>query len=121
MPNDLDQTPIVLYEGQSYELEQTAEFADWLENMRDRNGRARILKRIRRLEGGQFGDVKSVGDSVFELRMFFGPGYRAYFMLKGNVVILLLAGGDKDSQPRDIELAKWLAREVRDGIEDDPV
>lgn len=81
----------------------------------------RILKRLRRLGDGQFGDVKPVGDGVHELRMFFGPGYRAYFMQRGDTVILLLAGGDKDSQAGDIARAKDLARKVRDGSKDQPV
>jgi putative addiction module killer protein len=119
MPKNLDKPYYVLYEGQSYALEQTTEFADWLNNLRDRSGRIRILKRLSRLADGNFGDVKPVGDGVCELRMFFGPGYRAYFMQKGEVVVLLLAGGDKDSQFRDITLAKELAKNERDGNERD--
>jgi putative addiction module killer protein len=121
MTKPLDQSPPVLYTGQSYSLEQTELFADWLTGLRDTVGRARILKRLVRLSDGQFGDVKPVGDGVHELRMFFGPGYRVYYMQVGDVMILLLAGGDKDSQERDIERAKELARIARDGIEDDQV
>jgi putative addiction module killer protein len=101
-------------------LEQTDEFADWLQKLRDTVGRARILKRLRRLGDGQFGDVKAVGNGVQELRMFFGPGYRAYFMQRGEAIILLLIGGDKDSQAGDIARAKELAGRVRDGSEDKP-
>ena len=117
-PGNLDPSAIVLYKGQQFALEQTAEFEDWLARLRDVQGKVRILKRLRRLADGAFGDCKPVGEGVLELRMFFGPGYRAYFMRRGNTVILLLAGGDKDSQARDIALAKELARSERDDIED---
>lgn len=121
MTGPIDIGSPVFYTGQIVSLEQAAEFAHWLKGLRDHDGRARILKRLRRLGDGQFGDVKSVGDGVHELRMFFGPGYRAYFMRRGDTVILLLAGGDKDSQAGDIARAKDLARKVRDGSEDQPV
>ncbi|NJS15453.1 MAG: type II toxin-antitoxin system RelE/ParE family toxin [Sphingopyxis sp.] len=107
----------VLYEGQSFSIEQSDDFARWLKKLRDSNGRARILKRLRRLADGQFGDCEPVGEGVHELRMFFGPGYRVYFKQQGNVVILLLVGGDKDSQAGDIARAKALAKEFGDGNE----
>jgi len=118
MTDSLDPPPNVLYKGQTYSLEQTELFADWLADLRDTVGRSRIIKRLVRLSDGQLGDVKPVGDGVHELRMFFGPGYRVYFMQQGEVVILLLAGGDKDSQSRDIERAKELARNACNGSED---
>lgn len=121
MTDSIDNPSNVLYTGQSCRLEQTLGFAGWLDGLRDLTGRARIIKRLVRLADGQFGDVKSVGEGVSELRMFFGPGYRVYFMQRGEVMILLLAGGDKDSQSRDIALAKELARQEHDGTEDDPV
>jgi putative addiction module killer protein len=121
MTDHIDNPETVFYRGQSYRLEQTAEFAEWFEGLRDRTGRARIIKRLVRLANGQFGDVKPVGEGVSELRMFFGPGFRVYFMQRSKVVILLLAGGDKDSQSRDIALAHELARQERDGTKDDPV
>lgn len=111
----------VLYKGHRFAVEQTAEFAAWLTRLRDTKGRARILKRVRRLADGGFGDCKPVGEGVHELRMFFGPGYRVYFMQRGERMILLLAGGDKDSQNRDIALAKELARKDLDGTEDNAV
>ena len=111
----------VLYEGQAYSIEQLEEFGRWLDELRDRDGRARILARVRRLADGNAGDVKSVGEGVFELRMFFGPGYRAYFMYRDGVVILLLAGGDKDGQKRDIDKAWQLARRESDDTQDDTV
>lgn len=87
----------------------TEEFASWLAKLRDRQGRARIGDRLRRLEDGNFGDFKMLGDRVGELRLQFGPGYRLYFALQGTLVVIMLAGGDKDSQSRDIALAKMLA------------
>lgn len=121
MTDPIDNSGNVLHKGHSYSLERTEPFTDWLTNLRDSAGRARILKRLMRLGNGQFGDVKTVGDGVHELRMFFGPGYRVYFMQKGDIVILLLAGGDKDSQTRDIKRAKDLARIASDGAEDNEV
>ncbi|MEQ1724865.1 MAG: type II toxin-antitoxin system RelE/ParE family toxin [Sphingopyxis sp.] len=100
---------------------QTDAFAAWLKALRDRDGRLRILKRLRRLGDGGFGDCKPVGDGVHELRMFFGPGYRAYFTAQGDTVVLLLVGGDKDSQPGDIARAKLMARDLRDGSENNAV
>jgi putative addiction module killer protein len=110
MVEPVDNERPVLYTGQAYSLEQTERFADWLTDLRDIAGRARIVKRLVRLADGQFGDAKPVGDGVHELRLFFGPGYRVYFVEEGGTVILLLAGGDKGSQSRDIERAKELAR-----------
>lgn len=80
--------------------------------MRDRQGKARIVKRLMRLEEGNFGDHAGVGEGVVELRFHFGPGYRVYYVQRGEALIILLAGGDKDSQARDIEKAKELARAV---------
>lgn len=100
-------------------MEQSGDFVHWLNKLRDREGRLRILKRLRRLSDGQFGDCQPVGGSVHELRMFFGPGYRVYFSQQGDTVILLLAGGDKDSQAGDIARAKALAKEYGIGDEDE--
>lgn len=86
-------------------------FTEWLESIRDRGTRRRIRARLTQLEYGNFGDSKSIGGGVFELRLRFGAGYRIYFGQIGNTIILLLCGGDKSSQTRDIERAKtyWLA------------
>ena len=81
-------------------------FTEWFESIRDRNTRNRIGQRLKRLEDGNFGDCQSVGGGIFELRLHFGPGYRIYFGQIDNRLILLLCGGDKTSQQRDIELAK---------------
>lgn len=80
--------------------------------MRDTSARARILTRIRRLELGNPGDVKPVGQGVSELRIAYGPGYRIYFMRHGQEIVVLLCGGDKSSQSRDIAMAKQMAKEL---------
>ena len=94
------------------EVRQTAVYADWFAQLRDRQARARIDVRIRRLSLGNAGDAKPVGDGVSELRIDHGPGYRVYFVQKRDVLIVLLAGGDKSSQDRDICVAKQLAKEL---------
>ena len=81
-------------------------FTDWFESLRDQKTRTRIRGRLTRLELGNFGDCQSVGEGVFELRIHFGPGFRVYFGEVGDTLILLLCGGDKSSQQRDIERAK---------------
>jgi putative addiction module killer protein len=85
---------------------RTSEFDAWLKALRDPIGKARIASRIRSAEQGNFGDCESVGDGVSEMRIHCGPGYRVYYSRKGEVVYLLLCGGDKSSQTRDIKLAK---------------
>lgn len=84
-----------------------APYSEWLNGL-DRPTKARVLTRIDRVRRGNFGDAKSVGNGVFELRLDFGPGYRVYFGREGDTVIILLCGGDKDSQPKDVERAKEL-------------
>ena len=96
------------------EVCQTETFAGWLRKMRDESARARIQIRIRRLSLGNFGDVKPVGEGVSELRIDYGPGYRVYFAQRGNLLVLLLAGGTKKTQPADIAKAKELAKEWND-------
>ena len=94
------------------EIRQTEHYARWFESLRDRTARARIDIRIRRLSLGNPGDVKPVGSGVSELRIDHGPGYRVYFVQRGQEIIVLLAGGDKSSQHRDISTALELARIV---------
>lgn len=84
---------------------RTDVFDDWLKGLRDLKGRARVDMRIRRLADGNPGDVRPVGKGVSELRVDVGPGYRVYYATKGDEIILLLAGGDKSTQTRDIEKA----------------
>lgn len=90
----------------------TEAFDHWFSRLRDRQGKARIQARLRRVEQGHIGDAKSVGPGVSELRIHAGPGYRVYFTERGLEVVILLAGGDKDSQAQDISKALELAREV---------
>lgn len=94
------------------EVRQSQTYAEWFKGLRDRTAKTRIDIRIRRLSLGNPGDVKPVGEGVSELRVDYGPGYRIYFMQKADVLIVLLAGGDKASQDRDIRNAKILAREL---------
>lgn len=94
------------------EVRQTVAFTKWLNELRDHNARARIVTRIRRMELGNPGDVKSVGEGVSEMRIAYGPGYRIYFVLMGSTIVVLLCGGDKSSQSRDIALAKQMAKEI---------
>lgn len=91
------------------EIRQTETYANWFSSLRDRKARARIDVRIRRLSLGNSGDVKPIGGGVAELRIDYGPGYRVYFIQLGVTVILLLAGGDKRTQDRDIKKALELA------------
>ena len=83
-----------------------APFEQWMHSLRDKQTKARILTRIDRVRLGNFGDCESVGAGVYELRIHFGPGYRIYFGLHGEEVVLLLCGGDKSTQSRDIEAAQ---------------
>lgn len=88
-------------------------FTDWLNSLRDPTTRRRILKRLLRLEQGYYGDVKFVGGGVNELSFFFGAGYRVYFAEDGDTIVVLLCGGDKDSQPRDIQQAQIYLQEYQ--------
>jgi len=94
------------------EVRQTDEYAEWFKRLKDRQARAHINTRIRRLSLGNPGDVKSVGQGVSELRIDYGPGYRVYFVQRGETLVILLAGGDKRTQERDIKIALDLAREL---------
>ena len=94
------------------EVVRTPEFAGWLSRLRDSAARAVIARRIDRLANGNAGDVRPVGEGVSELRIDVGPGYRVYFVRRGERLIVLLCGGDKDSQARDIARARFLAQEV---------
>ena len=94
------------------EVRQTETFRAWLDGLRDDNARVRIAIRIQRLERGNPGDVKSVGNGVSEMRIDYGPGYRMYFVQRGKTVVILLCGGDKRSQARDIARAIEMAQKV---------
>ena len=95
-----------------FEIRRSAVFEAWLRGLKDRTATAIIARRIRRIAMGNLGDVKSLGDGISEVRIHHGPGYRVYFTRRGNTVIVLLCGGDKGSQSRDIDLAKALAKEA---------
>jgi len=91
------------------EVRKTVTFAKWLDALKDIRARARILVRIERLAAGNPGDVKSVGGGISELRIDYGPGYRVYYKKQGRQVVILLAGGDKRTQSKDIKTAMRLA------------
>ena len=93
------------------EVFTTDDFDRWLRKLKDRQGRLRILSRIDRLAHGNAGDVKALGQGVWELRLTYGPGYRVYYAYRGNRVVLLLCGGDKSTQSNDIAKAHQLAAE----------
>jgi putative addiction module killer protein len=90
-------------------VRQTAEFSSWLRRLRDAGAVARIVGRIRRMELGNPGDVRSVGGGVMEMRIAHGPGYRIYYVRRGTEIVILLCGGDKRTQRRDIKRAQALA------------
>lgn len=95
-------------------VERTDEYAEWIDALKDRVGRARILVRVERLIAGNPGKHRDLTDGVAELKIDFGPGYRVYYSQRGTRLLLLLAGGDKSSQSRDIQLAIRLAREFKE-------
>ena len=94
------------------EVRKTEVYAKWLDDLRDARARARVLVRVERLAAGNPGDVRPVGEGVSELRIDYGPGYRVYFTKQGRTVVILLAGGDKRTQDRDIATALRLARNL---------
>jgi putative addiction module killer protein len=94
------------------EVRQRPEFSNWLHRLKNANAIARIVARIRRMEQGNLGDVRGVGGGVMEMRVDYGPGYRVYYTSRGPAIVLLLCGGDKRTQARDIRRAQELAREV---------
>ena len=95
-------------------IRRTDEFSDWLRNLRDLRAKAKIATRIDRLALGNPGDVAPVGGGVSEMRIHYGPGYRVYFIQRGEDIVVLLCGGDKGSQASDIATAKKLASELED-------
>jgi putative addiction module killer protein len=93
---------------------RTHHFDGWLKGLRDSRARAKVLARLDRLKLGNPGDVKSVGEGVYEMRIDYGPGYRIYFTYRGRELVIILAGGDKDTQDRDIARAKEMASELEE-------
>jgi putative addiction module killer protein len=94
-----------------FEILESTTFKEWLATLRDRKAKLIIATRLQRLGQGLFGDAQSVGGGVNELRIHFGPGYRIYFQVRGNSIVLLLCGGDKSSQSTDIERSKSIAKQ----------
>ena len=92
-------------------VRQSETFQAWITKLKDRKGRQIVIDRIKRMAAGNFGDCKSLGDGVCELRIQFGPGYRVYYVRDGKTIMVLLCGGDKSTQDRDIERAKTMAQD----------
>jgi putative addiction module killer protein len=95
-----------------YNIQQTVKFSQWLTKLKDIRVRIAIARRIERAQSGNLGDVKSVGESVYEMRIDMGPGYRLYYTMRGDKLIILLVGGDKSTQQRDIEKSIEMAKEI---------
>jgi putative addiction module killer protein len=93
------------------EIQQSATFMRWLRSLRDTRARARIVARIDRMAAGNLGDAKPIGGGLSEIRIHYGPGYRVYFMQRGTALIVLLCGGDKRDQAKDIESARRIAQD----------
>lgn len=118
---DIDKSSPVLYEGQAFQIRETMEFANWFGTLRDRKASAKISDRIRRASDGNFGDVKHAGGGLSELRIDHGPGYRVYLCQRGSELVILLCGGDKRTQDRDIKHAKQLKSELDRGTGNPPL
>lgn len=112
--NALDDSESVTYKLHMYVLRQTPVFRKWISGLKDLRAKQAIAKRMVRIEAGTLGDTKLLSGGIGEFRIHQGPGYRLYFVRRGTTVILLLCGGDKGSQERDISLAQQLAREIDD-------
>ncbi|NCD12240.1 MAG: type II toxin-antitoxin system RelE/ParE family toxin [Epsilonproteobacteria bacterium] len=95
-----------------YSIHQTHKFSQWLTKLKDMRARITIAQRLERAETGNLGDVKSVGGSVYKMRIDLGPGYRLYYTMRGNELIILLMGGDKSTQQSDIDKAIEMAKEI---------
>ena len=97
-----------------YSIEATNEYDKWFTKLKDASGKIKILARLARVENGNFGDHKQLGNELFELRMFFGPGYRIYYTNREGRIVLLLVGGDKSTQKKDIKKAEALLEELEE-------
>ena len=97
-----------------YTVRRTPEFDAWLRSIKDGMTKRRLARRLEKVQDGLLGDVKSVGEGVFEMREFFGPGWRMYYLLRGDVLIVMLGGGDKSSQQADIAAALNLAKTLEE-------
>lgn len=95
-----------------YRVQQTHKFSQWLTKLKDMRSRIAIARQLERAQAGNLGDVKSVGENIYEMRIDLGPGYRLYYTMRENELIILLVGGDKSTQQQDIEKAKVMAKEI---------
>ncbi len=96
----------------NYELKSTGQYDKWFRKLKDASAKIKILARLSRIENGNFGDHKQIDTTLYELRFLFGPGYRVYYTIHGTTVVLLLAGGDKSTQQKDIRAAKNMLKEM---------
>jgi putative addiction module killer protein len=112
MTDHIDLFRNVLYKGQAFLISETSEFAKWLGSLRDLRAATKIADRLKRAANGNFGDVKSAGSGISEMRVDYGPGYRVYFFKRNNELVILLCGGDKRTQQSDIAEAKRLKSEI---------
>jgi putative addiction module killer protein len=117
MSEELESPAAVSYKGQAFELAETDEFHYWLDSLVNRRAATRIVDRIKRASNGNFGDAKSVGSGVSEMRIDYGPGYRVYFFRRGKALVVLLCGGDKGSQRADIAKAIRMKNEIEESGE----
>ena len=97
-----------------YRIKRTPEFAEWLDSIRDRTAKARLIRRLEKAARGNLGDIKRIGPRVYEMREFFGPGWRMYYTVRNDTLIIMLGGGDKSSQKTDIAMAIRLAERLED-------
>jgi putative addiction module killer protein len=96
------------------QIRETDSFKKWFSSLKDKKAKARIDVRIKRVSLGNFGDVRPVGNGISELKIDYGPGYRVYFVARGNTLVILLCGGDKTTQTKDIQKAHELAQELKE-------
>ena len=111
---NLDNSYLLRYTFIMFTIKENKIFSKWLLKLKDIRGKVAILRRIKRVKNRNFGDHKSVGDGVHELRIIIGAGYRVYYTQRGKEIIILLVGGDKSTQSKDIEKAKKLSKEYQD-------
>ncbi|TPE47930.1 type II toxin-antitoxin system RelE/ParE family toxin [Maribrevibacterium harenarium] len=97
-----------------YDVKFTDEFDAWLSGLQDSTTRLRLSRRLEKASRGILGDVKSIGENLYEMREHFGPGWRMYYLLHGNTLLVMLGGGDKSSQSRDIAKAKFIAHQLNE-------
>ena len=106
--------PVGYTYNMKYSIESTDHYDKWFKKLKDASSRIKILARLSRVENGNFGDYKRLGENLYELRLFFGPGFRIYYTIKECKVVLLLVGGDKSSQQKDINKADALLKQLEE-------